>query len=105
MNFLLFVDNDNRINRIYSSAMFVLLVPASNKLRNSLTILHAEPRHVYLSPTCLIYWNVQRQVPNILYILILLKILVIKKTTLAINTTKIFIDSAKWFPIYDRQTH
>ena len=70
MTFLLFVDNDNRINRIYSSAMFVLLVPASNKLKHSLNILHAEPRHVYLSPTCLIYWNVERQVPNILYILI-----------------------------------
>ena len=28
----------------------------------------AEPRHVYLSPTCLIYWSVQRQGPNILYL-------------------------------------
>ena len=28
----------------------------------------AEPRHVYLSPTCLIYSSVQRQGPNILYI-------------------------------------
>ena len=28
----------------------------------------AEPRRVYLSPTCLIYWSVQRQGPNILYV-------------------------------------
>ena len=35
---------------------------------NKKYVLLAEPRHVYLSPTCLIYWSVQRQGPNILYI-------------------------------------
>ena len=64
---LLFVDNDNRINRILVPCFvhFSILGSSSKGLHDS-----TEPCHVYLSPTCLMYWSVQRQGPNILLILL-----------------------------------
>ena len=62
---LLFVDNDNRINRILVPCFvhFSILGSSSKGIHDS-----TELCHVYLSPTCLMYWSVQRQAPNILYI-------------------------------------
>ena len=62
-NTLLFADNDNRINRILGPVHLSILGSSSRGKHGS-----AEPRHVYISPTCLTYSGVQRQGPNILYI-------------------------------------
>ena len=61
---LLFLDNDNRINRKLGPCLCTLSILGSSSkgIHDS-----AEPRHVYFPTTCLIYWSVQRQGRDLIF--------------------------------------